>query len=258
MARRFRAPDSYAEDTYSHRNFAIRYPHRKRVERVLGVIEELGPTTVLDYGAGDGHLFKALKEQLAHSPERLVAYEPVPEFARPFEEQVKAGQFGDGVEVVEEFEALRGQHFDLITCMGVLEHMPLLERSKFYGLCDEALGDRGRCLIDVPVEVGPALAIKHLGRTVIKGRPAEQTRRQLIRGTFGGIRYDPLRFDPDDPSTWISSHSGFDYRLFRTELEHRFDLLEQITTPFGALPPWLGNQEVLYLVAPRNELAPSV
>lgn len=124
--------------------------------------------------------------------------------------------------------------------------MPLPERSVFYGICEEILSRDGQVLIDVPVEVGPSLLVKALGRTVLKGRDREYSWLELARGAVGAVTYDPGRFDVSDERTWIQDHKGFDYRLLRSELAHRFELVAETVTPLRALPAALGNQEIFF------------
>lgn len=112
----------------------------------------------------------------------------------------------------------------------------------------EALADDGRALIDVPVEIGPTLLIKHLGRTVLKGRGREYGWPEMIRNTMGARNYDPERFDPTDDRTWIQNHRGFDYRLLRLELRSRFRLVGERCSPFPWMAPPLFNQEIFFSI----------
>ena len=53
-------PTSYADITYKHKNFMVRFAHLKRNFYIKKTINSLKPKTILDYGAGDGELYKNL------------------------------------------------------------------------------------------------------------------------------------------------------------------------------------------------------
>lgn len=246
---RKRPPADYATTTYDSPHFLVRHGHRRRFDAAIEVVDRLRPTTMLDYGAGDGAVLRQLAGSGRHRPERTVAYDPEEAMARSIREAAPGLPFP--VEVVTEFAALQGRTFDLVVCLEVLEHMPLPERVKFYRLCAEQLAPGGRCLIDVPVEVGPTLLVKHLGRVWLKGRPSEYRPLELAGIAAGRTVLDPQRFDPGTGSTWIQDHKGFDYRVFRRELESYFTIEQVFATPVRVLPPWLGNQEIFFLVRNR-------
>lgn len=247
-----RLPDSYAEQTYASPYAIVRLPHLIRYKKAAEIIHQYAPQSVLDYGAGDGHLFLELTKDQSHLPSRMVALEPMPSMADAIAQMVASLTRGETISVVRDSDELGNQKFDFITCFGVLEHMPLLERYKFYDLCKTRLTRGGLCLIDVPVEAGPTLLIKHLGRVLLKGRHSEYKFFELLRIIMLGMVFDPARFDSNSLSTWIQNHKGFDYRLLRQELEHNcLSVVRRYVTPFGRLPAWMCNQEVYYLVRPN-------
>ena len=246
-----RLPTNYQEQTYSSPYFVVRYPHEVRFRTAVDALIEAEPTTLLDYGAGDGHLLvEAIDRGLA--AQRILAYEPVEKFASKLLENVAEHHLHDRIHLIRHREELRGKAFEYIVCLEVLEHMPLPERQAFYDLCQDSLSTDGRVLIDVPVEVGPTLLVKSLGRLLLKGREKEYEWSELARIAAGGTVYDPGRFDPSDQRTWIENHKGFDYRLFRRELAHRFDVTAEKTTPVPFLPAPLGNQEIFFTLRRRG------
>lgn len=246
-----RLPTGYDQQTYASPYFIVRYPHRVRFRTAVDALIEAQPVTLLDYGAGDGHLLiEALDKGLrAH---RIIAYEPVEQFADQLLEAIAEHRLDDRIQLVRNRDDLRHEAFDYITCLGVLEHMPLPERQAFYDLCQDTLSPVGRVLIDVPVEVGPTLLVKNLGRLLLKGREKEYGWSELCRIAAGGTTYDPARFDPSDKRTWIHDHKGFDYRLLRRELRYRFSVTGERTTPLPVLPAPIGNQEIFFTVRRRE------
>jgi phospholipid N-methyltransferase len=245
----------YAQQTYASPYAIVRYPHQKRVSTAVEFVIRGNPGTVLDYGAGDGKvLIDLLRGGLPDTTE-LVAFEPVERFQNDLLAAADAAGVADRIELVRDRSALAGRRFDQILCLGVLEHMPLLERMAFYQVCDEGLAPMGTALVDVPVEVGPTLLIKATARIALKGRDKEYAGRELVRLVLGARVFDPARYDPTDRRTWILHHRGFDYRLLREEISARFHLVSEVRTPINALPAPMGNQEVFLTVSRQPAVA---
>jgi SAM-dependent methyltransferase len=241
---------AYPGQTYASPYWFIRIPHQMRYRAAMNAIRAPVPPTVLDYGAGDGKLLIDLIEAGIQT-ESIVAYEPVEEYRSMLHAALAERGVADRVTVVQDRHVLDDGSFDVITCLGVLEHMPLPERQAFYDVCASSLRPGGRIFIDVPIEVGPSLLVKSLTRVFLKGREPEYDIRTLVRLAFGGTAYDPGRFDPSDTRTWILNHKGFDYRLFRRELANRFEITEEQRTPLPWLPAALGNQEIYFHASRR-------
>jgi len=247
--RRFQArlPTSYGEQTYASPYWIVRFPHQIRLRTAVKAVLAHRPDVLLDYGAGEGHLiFDAIERGFAG---RILAYEPVERYRSEIVADAQRRGLTDRIEIVSARHELHGP-FDFVTCLGVLEHMPLPERESFYDLCRmELSGARARALIDVPVEVGPTLLVKSLARQVLKGRDREYSWGALLRYAAGAKMYDPGRHDPADTRTWILNHKGFDYRLLEQEiLERGFRITARQSTPIGWLPaPWLNQERFLTL-----------
>lgn len=251
MRRLFRhMPRDYAEQTYSSPYRIVRYAHQERFRRAVDAVTETGPESILDYGGGDAYFVLELCRRAASPPRRVVVYEPLESMANQAEEQLAnlRGELDVDIIVVRERSELVHQIFDAITCLGVLEHAPLMERYAFYETVDRTLAPAGRCVIDVPVEVGPSLVIKHFGRTLLKGREAEVSPHELFHRAAGRTVFDPARFDPTN-NRWVHFHSGFDHRILAQELRNRFEVLCSFGSPLRHVPPMFGNQEAFFVVA---------
>lgn len=129
-----RLPASYGEQTHASPYWIIRFPHEMRYRTAIDAMAGAAPHSVLDYGAGDGHLLiEALRRGLA--AQRIVAFEPEREILAVLRSNLEASGVSDRVDVVSERDELVGAPFDCVACLGVLEHMPLPERNAFYDLC---------------------------------------------------------------------------------------------------------------------------
>lgn len=169
-----RRPGNYAQQTYDNPYWLVRYPHRRRFETAAELLLADRPTVRFDYGAGDGEkLARLFEDSRAGSVALAVAYDPTPWQLRKARQRL--ARWSDRARVVSDLaqaeSAPGGQASDTIACLGVLEHLSWRERQRFYAFCSEHLVEGGLCLIDVPVEIGPALLAKEFGRRVLKGRP---------------------------------------------------------------------------------------
>jgi SAM-dependent methyltransferase len=246
-------PATYEEATYASPWRLIRYPHRRRVSESIDLLTANDPGTVVDYGAGGGELIASLlADERGNGIETAIAYDPNEEATGRLRERLGDEPRAAVATSIEEVSAhLAGRGADAISCMGVLEHLPLRERRRFYDFCAEVLSPAGRVVIDVPVEIGPALVVKQFGRRVLKRRDREYERGELLRAVVGIRTVDPARFEAGGGPDFIFTHRGFDHRVFRDELERFQDVRDAVTTPIGWLPSWLCNQEVFYVTEAR-------
>ncbi len=258
MAALLRKPQTYREATYESPWRLIRYAHLNRLDTAIELITASRPKVVVDYGAGDGELVaQLLRDPRAASVELAISYEPLTiklELAEErFTKEPRAAAAGSFDQIDDRLD---GRATDVVSCLGALEHFPLVERQRFYLFCARRLSPHGRVVIDVPVEIGPSLVIKTLGRRVLKRRGREYARGELIRAVFGAETIDPDRFDPDSNVEFLFTHKGFDHRPFLRELDDFQDVIDVTPTPVRWLPGWLCNQEMLLLSRPRPDVSP--
>lgn len=172
-----------------------------------------------------------------------VAYDPVEEYASMARDTVQKHGLGDRVRVVTDLAEIEGETFDSVACLSVMEHMPLPQRTMFYDLCARMMAPGATGIVEVPVEVGPALVVKELGRRILKGREKEYSNRELLRRGLGRGGRDAQRYDPSNSATWIQHHTSFDYRSFMAEVAERFEIIDDYGAPLPKVPSPLGNQE---------------
>jgi predicted SAM-dependent methyltransferase len=140
------------------------------------------------------------------------------------------------------------RRFDTIYCMEVFEHVvdpaPILDR------LHRLLVPGGALVISVPIETGLPLIVKQIVRTVAGWRgighypgTTGYTPMELLRSVFAGSSQHITRpvFSHQDGSTF-HDHKGFNWRVLRSLIAARFELIRQTTSPVGALGPQLGTQ----------------
>lgn len=231
----------YSSYTYEHKNFIVRFPHLRRMEIVSRSIKRLAPVSWLDYGAGDGAVFKFLELHFGSSDTKVVLYEPEPEMREQLSENLAEIQNAN-VRIVGSLDDIGNMKFDLVTALEVLEHLPLPERTKFYEVLAKHLTPGGSCLIEVPIEYGPVLFLKEFGRRFLKNRKSDYTPHELfMAGTFGIIQDSEGRYDTADTRSFIIPHRGFDINKFTRELQKIGDIRPLKNSPFPGLPRWVNQ-----------------
>ena len=242
----------YSSRTYEHKNFIVRYPHLRRLEIVSRSIEELAPNSWLDFGAGDGAVFRRLASRGGLPDATVVLYEPGPVMRGVLTENL-AGIKNVDFRIVASLDEIGDMTFDVVTALEVLEHLPLPERTGFYDFLAGRLVPDGNCLIEVPIEYGPVLFVKEFGRHFLKGRKSEYSFLELLlAGTVGIVRDSKGRYDAADTRLSISPHCGFDLRRFSRELKQIGDIRSAKNSPFPWLPRWL-NQCTLLSFKPHPD-----
>jgi hypothetical protein len=239
----------YEVDTHANPHWIVRWPHQRRIELAMDEIARGKPATLLDYGTGDAYLMERLAQR-GELPQ-TVAYEPVEQLAGQARATIERCGLQDRVTIVPSIDDFRGQTFDAIACLSVLEHMPLPQRELFYGLCDELLSPTGRVVLEVPVELGPSLLVKELGRTQLKGRDAEYPFGELLKRAVGRGGRDPVRYDTGNLETWIGPHTNFDHRCLVDEIAEHFKVLRKFGSPLPHMPALIGNQEYFVIFGRR-------
>ncbi len=251
--RRPEMPDTYAARTFDSPYWPIRYAHRRRYELVKSMTLETRPEVVLDYGAGICELFFSILDDPACSPTmRPLAYEPwwTDEVKQHLAEHPRT-DLSQRIELIVAEADVPSESCDVVICAGTLEHISIGQRYDFYEFARRILKPGGRIVIDVPVELGPAVLIKQFGRRVLKSYPSEYSMRELVTAACGMTVYDPNRFDPRLPhDEFFESHKGFDHRLLAREMRGcGFKIDRKVGSPVSWLPANLANQEVLLVAS---------
>ena len=229
---------SYASNTYDHPSFLVRFPHRRRLALLARIIGARPVDRWLDYGAGDGEVFRRVAS--CAEVREAVLYEPIEESFVQAEERLCDGPYRLASNLAE----VEGQ-FDLVTAFEVLEHLPLPERIRFFQFAAEHLAPHGRMVIEVPVEVGPVLLLKEWGRRIFKKRPSAYSPGELFAaGMLGRVSDTQERYDAGDRRTSIIDHHGFDIKRFAREIGRIGTIVASHNSPIAALPFWLNQCRV--------------
>lgn len=226
---------SYSQRLLQQGNTLTRLAHRSRFNTVLDAIRGTHYHQALDYGCGDGWLLKVAYEegiiasgigvdisaQMLESCQETFVHTPQIKFYLPSELSAK----------------ISPHSCDLVFCTETLEHVPDPEQiiEQLLPFCQK----QAKLVISVPIEVGPSLLAKQVGRYFAN-----------LKGGYGYEKYHPGELFSAailwDVNSFPSSHSlqapyrahkGFDYRHLELSLSQKIKIEKRIFSPF----PLLGN-----------------
>ena len=218
---------SYARQTINSPNPIARLAHRNRLKKSIQFVESLFPGgKILDYGCGRGDFLLQLQSRKGHT---CYGYEPF------MEEKVDNVRIYRKINDIKQFAP-----FDGITLLETIEHLTEHEMDDFIFFAREVLSDRGKILISAPIEIGPALFIKEINRSLlIRFKFPEHRMGELIYAAVFGIaakRAEDVKI----------SHKGFDFRQAIRSLENKG--LKISILGYGPFPirTWWGNSQVYF------------
>lgn len=223
---------TYDEQTVNSPNPLARYAHRNRLKKSIQLaLSKCKGGVILDYGCGSGHF---IAEILKHRPGGAVGYEP-------FMKERTA----QGLPIHRSINELSHiGEFSMVTLFETIEHLHEEELVDFLATCDQVLAPAGGILISGPVEIGPALLLKEVNRSVLHLRKPEHRLLELAKASVLGI--------PASRAIDIKcSHKGFDFRKAISAIQALGWDVEILN--FGPLPigTWYGNSQ-FYLWATRS------
>jgi SAM-dependent methyltransferase len=237
----------YAKKQIFSKAWLIAWNHRRRFETGLGILRDLHPTRLLDYGSGDGTFLAILAEQPWH-PELSVGAELVTDVLKDCRLR-----FADlkGVEFCFISELAQEKHraaYDTVVCMEVLEHVSDLE-----GTIDQlhsVLAPDGHIVISVPVEIGPPVLVKQMLRRIAGWRNigdykynSRYSLLEMWKSLFAGAHPHiarPVYRTPEGAP--FHDHKGFNWRYLEQLLKKRFILEKRLASPFHFLGPLWASQ----------------
>lgn len=222
---------SYSERLLQRGNILTRLAHRSRFSAVLDAVSGARYTQALDYGCGDGWLLKIAYEQGIVTAGVGVDVElNMLSACRDNFVGIPGFKFCKPNQVTQEISP---HSCDLIFCTETLEHIGTPESALDLMLLYSQPG--ATMVISVPIEVGPALVFKQIGRYLAN-----------LKGDYGYERYSPkelfsaaILWDADSfPSPHslkedCTGHKGFDYRKIEKLLDQKVKIKRRIFSPLA-------------------------
>jgi 2-polyprenyl-3-methyl-5-hydroxy-6-metoxy-1,4-benzoquinol methylase len=221
----------YEKQTVDNPNPIARFSHRARMRKSRRLVMPFlnGSATLLDYGCGQGRFLHDLAAQInEREPEvTLLGYDPY-----------QSTQF-DGYRIVSDPSVIAARSVDVFTILEVCEHLTDPETEEFIDFAVKVLTPRGRLLVSVPIEIGPAVLVKELSRSILWRRRPTVTTSELLRAAFVGT-------PPRRAENVKNSHRGYDWRMTQRRLLETFhcEHVEFSPLPFNN---WYGQSQVIML-----------
>jgi 2-polyprenyl-3-methyl-5-hydroxy-6-metoxy-1,4-benzoquinol methylase len=254
--------DSISRGAYARKQIfcpsrLVRWSHRSRFDHARALVGRLAGRRLLDYGCGDGTFLALVHDLFPGAVGADVGAAQIADCAARFRALpltfVPTSSLGD-------------RHtgaYDVVTCMEVLEHCLEAERVRVVRDLRRLVRPGGRVVISVPIETGPSLIGKQIGRALAAWRDLGDYRRretytptELLRMTFArsttSIRRPSYTDRAPNGSTYsYYGHKGFNWRALAAELEPDFQIEDVSFTPMPWLQSFL-NSQVWFVLRPRG------
>ena len=240
--------------TYSQRllqqgNPLTRLAHRSRFSAVLNLLGNTKYQQALDYGCGDGWLLKTAYEQgIISSGIGIDVADYMLEACQEKFIDIPEFKFSKPNELSK---VISPQSCDLIFCTETLEHIGNADSALTQILTYSQPG--ATMIISVPLEIGPSLLFKQIGRYFanLKGNYGYEkyTLREIVSAA---IMWDVESFPSSHSQKHdYTAHKGFDYRKIEKLLNQKVTIQQRKFSPF----PWgsnLLNSTVIWVCRVKN------
>lgn len=240
-----RTLSSYTARVFTGGSRLTRWAHGLRRTAVHRLLHGQQFRSVADFGCADGWLLRDLRSAGVASSGVGIDIEPaMVETARSRSASDDALSFMLAADV--------GSHdlsFDLVCCLETLEHVDTVKDVVDQML--QVVSPGGHLLVSVPVEVGPALLVKQMGRWWAN----RLTDYGYERYTLGELLRASALWDTRGVSRINNfSHKGFDYRSVRTAIDARATLVRTAYSPVRWTGPFMAATVLWLFRVPSRDV----
>jgi SAM-dependent methyltransferase len=229
----------------------VAWSHGSRFDLARKLVAPRAGGRLLDYGCGDGTFVAMIHADFAETMGADVDRGQLRECA------VRLGHLpGVAFSMTRDLDA--AAHWDVVTCMEVLEHCIEPERRRVLDQLTRLVAPGGIVVISVPIEIGPSLAGKQFFRA-LAGRRAlgDYAHREryspieMMRSVVGAA-VPRVRIEREGPEGRYAyyGHKGFDFRDLERELAERMVIARRLFTPLPVFGPFL-NSQAWFVCTPR-------
>ena len=228
---------AYTERLLKHGNFLTRLAHGGRYRRTLELASDVRAGVAIDFGCGDAMILRRAQEAGIARSGYGVDSDPA------MRESAAATFAGiDGFRFVSP-EELAGVvapgSCDLAICTEALEHIP--SPGPILDQIVRCCRPGARVIITVPIEVGPSLLGKQIGRYFAGLRRPYGYEKYTVRELVSAaLLWNARGFDSSHlhDDVVMTGHKGFDFRDVEAALRARMQIERTVYSPlpgFGAL-----------------------
>ena len=244
---------AYSDITINDPNAIKRWLQAARFNTAIDLYGQTDtPLTVLDFGAGNGHL--CLKLANVDRQSKFLCYEPSPT------QRAQAVQLVGNhprIQIIDTLDETCNLVADITFCLEVMEHLPEREMEHALDAILSITKADGMMIFGVPNEIFGAAAYKGLFR-LFRRRGAlrhryshfETSLVNILKATVGLPPKGRPLYEMDGLINYHFTHMGFDHRSFEKELARRDLIVKKFYSPSRFLGQAL-SPEIYYQVAKR-------
>jgi 2-polyprenyl-3-methyl-5-hydroxy-6-metoxy-1,4-benzoquinol methylase len=240
----------YARKQIFSRNRILQWSHRSRYEMARRIVTPYAGGNLLDYGCGDATFLAMVHDLFPRATGAEIDRAQVDECRNRLRDF-------PGIKFVLTTDLARPEHqgaYDVVLCTEVLEHC--LDSAVDAALDDfsRIVSPTGTVVISVPVEIGPALALKQLVRAIAAWQSlgGYEHREKYSLAEFSTMltanehtRIErPIYSNPIAPGLERKhhGHKGFNWRALEAKLRHRFAIRKIYRSPLDGAGKWFASQ----------------
>ncbi len=220
----------YKSITVSSKSSIKRFTHSKRFILIANLLKKNKYKKILDYGAGDGELYKFLDLK---TRKKIFFFEPKLAMVKEMKKNLKNYE---KIKIFTNSNRIFKNYFDLICINEVFEHLNLKEQKKLINNLKKILKQNGIIIISVPIEVGLSSLIKNFIRIIIFQTHENTTFFNIIKSLF--------YLEINRPNKkYNNSHIGFNYLKFVKFLKKENLIIDKYQfSPFNFLKGFINSQ----------------
>ncbi len=234
---------SYSQRLLEEGSSLTRLAHRSRFTQVLKAVGTQPYRQAIDYGCGDGLLLKIAYEQNLIS--QGIGVDISPDMIAACQETCRQLpiQFFTPERLTEKIPP---HSCDLAFCTETLEHVgdPDAILEGMLQLCQKG----AKLIISVPIEIGPALIAKQIGRYLANFKSHYGYEKYTFQELFAAsILWDVKSFPSSHSlAAPYRAHKGFDYRTLEAKISQKVTIEQRLFSPFPGLGNWV-NSTVIWI-----------
>jgi SAM-dependent methyltransferase len=232
---------SYSERLLEHGNFLTRLAHNNRYRRTLDLVDDLRGAMAIDFGCGDAMMLRRAYDRGIVRGGYGVDNDPVMrDSAAATFAGIDGFRFMDPAALAQ---TVAPGSCDLAICTETLEH--IANPTEILDAICRYCRPGAHVLITVPIEVGPSLVGKQVGRYFAGlRRPYGYERYRPGELFSAAVLWNVRAFDSShthpDP-TRMTGHKGFDFRKLERDVSSRMDIERTVFSPFPPLGALLNS-----------------